>query len=108
MEKWIFLGSQVLLTASGQLNAEIYATALSDVRYILENFDEDMDFFNTWIEKGIISRLSDVADKAFIQLTYTDAINLLLKANKRFEFPSHCCRWLLPDRDLYRVSNCIW
>ncbi|GAB2290712.1 hypothetical protein Dimus_024986 [Dionaea muscipula] len=57
------------------------------VRYILENFAEDMDFFNTWIEKGIISRLSDVADKAFIQLTYTDAINLLLKANKRFEFP---------------------
>ncbi|GAB2274172.1 hypothetical protein Dimus_008940 [Dionaea muscipula] len=130
-----FFGKPAFLTVSGQLNAETYATALSDVytfgptfraensntarhlaefwmiepelafadlgddmacataylqyvvRYILENCAEDMDFFDSWIEKGIISRLSDVADKAFVQLTYTDAINLLLKANKRFEFP---------------------
>ncbi|KAF5729848.1 hypothetical protein HS088_TW20G00213 [Tripterygium wilfordii] len=57
------------------------------VRHILENCKEDMNFFNTWIEKGIIDRLSDVAEKDFVQLTYTDAIDLLLRANKKFEFP---------------------
>nr|XP_027085219.1 asparagine--tRNA ligase, chloroplastic/mitochondrial-like [Coffea arabica]XP_027085224.1 asparagine--tRNA ligase, chloroplastic/mitochondrial-like [Coffea arabica] len=57
------------------------------VQYILENCKEDMDFFNTWIEKGIISRLSDVVEKSFVLLTYTDAIDLLLKAKKKFEFP---------------------
>ncbi|KAL8160326.1 hypothetical protein V2J09_001863 [Rumex salicifolius] len=57
------------------------------VRYILENCKEDMDFFNTWIEKGIINRLSDVAEKDFIQMTYTDAVDLLVKAKKKFEFP---------------------
>ncbi|KAL3499606.1 hypothetical protein ACH5RR_038699 [Cinchona calisaya] len=57
------------------------------VQYILENCKEDMDFFNTWIEKGILSRLSDVVAKSFVQLTYTDAVDLLLKANKKFEFP---------------------
>ncbi|XP_043812291.1 asparagine--tRNA ligase, chloroplastic/mitochondrial isoform X2 [Manihot esculenta] len=57
------------------------------VRHILENCKEDMDFFNNWIEKGIIDRLSDVVEKDFIQLTYTDAIELLLKTNKKFEFP---------------------
>lgn len=29
----------------------------------------------------------DVADKDFVQLTYTDAVELLLRANKKFEFP---------------------
>ncbi|XP_059304181.1 asparagine--tRNA ligase, chloroplastic/mitochondrial [Lycium ferocissimum] len=57
------------------------------VKYVLENCKEDMDFFNTWIEKGIINRLSDVAEKNFVQLTYTDAVELLLKAKKKFDFP---------------------
>ncbi|KAK4362629.1 hypothetical protein RND71_017870 [Anisodus tanguticus] len=57
------------------------------VKYVLENCIEDMDFFNTWIEKGIINRLSDVVEKNFVQLTYTDAIELLLKAKKKFDFP---------------------
>ncbi|XP_078448139.1 class II aminoacyl-tRNA and biotin synthetases superfamily protein [Wolffia australiana] len=57
------------------------------VRYILENCKEDMDFFNTWIEKGILDRLNDVAEKDFVHLTYTDAVDLLLKAKRKFEFP---------------------
>ncbi|CAI9095796.1 OLC1v1031811C1 [Oldenlandia corymbosa var. corymbosa] len=57
------------------------------VQYVLENCQEDMAFFDTWIEKGIIKRLTDVVEKNFVQLTYTDAINLLLKAKKKFEFP---------------------
>ncbi|KAK4389579.1 Asparagine--tRNA ligase, chloroplastic/mitochondrial [Sesamum angolense] len=57
------------------------------VEYILENCKEDMDFFNTWIEKGIIARLSDVVEKRFVQLSYTDAVELLLKAKTAFEFP---------------------
>lgn len=130
-----FFEKPAFLTVSGQLNAETYATALSDVytfgptfraensntsrhlaefwmiepelafadlkddmacataylqyvvRYILDNCKEDMDFFNTWIEKGIIDRLSTVAERDFVQLSYTDAIELLIKAKKKFEFP---------------------
>ncbi|KAH9321001.1 hypothetical protein KI387_015640 [Taxus chinensis] len=57
------------------------------LRYILDNCKEDMEFFNNWIEKGIIARLNNVAEKDFVQLTYTDAVNLLLKAKKKFQFP---------------------
>ncbi|CAN6923041.1 unnamed protein product [Brassica oleracea] len=57
------------------------------VKYVLDNCKEDMEFFDTWIEKGITHRLSDVVEKEFLQLSYTDAIELLLKANKEFEFP---------------------
>ncbi|KDO61441.1 hypothetical protein CISIN_1g011197mg [Citrus sinensis] len=129
-----FFEKPAFLTVSGQLNAETYATALSNVytfgptfraensntsrhlaefwmiepelafadlkddmacataylqyvvRYILDNCKEDMDFFNTWIEKGIIDRLSTVAERDFVQLSYTDAIELLIKAKKKFEF----------------------
>ncbi|KAI5083244.1 hypothetical protein GOP47_0002987 [Adiantum capillus-veneris] len=130
-----FFGRPAFLTVSGQLNAEIYATALSDVytfgptfraensnttrhlaefwmiepelafadlkddmacastylqyvvRYILEECKEDMQFFDQWIEKGIIARLNDVAEKDFRQITYTDAVDILLKAKTNFEFP---------------------
>ncbi|KAJ3689008.1 hypothetical protein LUZ61_018172 [Rhynchospora tenuis] len=57
------------------------------VKYVLENCKEDMEFFNTWIEKGIINRLNDVVEKSFVQLSYTDAIDLLVKSKKKFEFP---------------------
>ncbi|KAK2356231.1 asparagine--tRNA ligase [Trifolium repens] len=130
-----FFGKPAFLTVSGQLNAETYATALSDVytfgptfraensntsrhlaefwmiepelafadlnddmacataylqfviRHILDNCKEDMEFFNTWIDKGIIDRLSDVAEKDVLQITYTEAVDLLSRANKKFEFP---------------------
>ncbi|CAM0905880.1 unnamed protein product [Alopecurus aequalis] len=57
------------------------------VKYILENCKEDMDFFNTWIEKGIIDRLNNVVEKNFVQMSYSDAIKLLTGSNKKFEFP---------------------
>eukprot|EP00268_Persea_americana_P025474 TRINITY_DN2484_c0_g1_i4.p2 TRINITY_DN2484_c0_g1~~TRINITY_DN2484_c0_g1_i4.p2 ORF type:complete len:202 (+),score=50.58 TRINITY_DN2484_c0_g1_i4:1140-1745(+) len=60
---------------------------LSPVKYVLDNCKEDMGFFNTWVEEGIVDRLSNVAEKDFVQLTYTDAIELLLKSKKKFEFP---------------------
>ncbi|XP_062189639.1 asparagine--tRNA ligase, chloroplastic/mitochondrial-like [Phragmites australis] len=57
------------------------------VKYILENCKEDMDFFNTWVDKGIIDRLNDVVEKNFIHLSYSDAVELLLGSKKNFEFP---------------------
>ncbi|TVU01054.1 hypothetical protein EJB05_53507 [Eragrostis curvula] len=57
------------------------------VKYILENCKEDMDFFNTWVEKGIIDRLNDVVEKNFVHLSYSDAVELLLGSKKDFEFP---------------------
>ncbi|OAY66184.1 Asparagine--tRNA ligase, chloroplastic/mitochondrial [Ananas comosus] len=57
------------------------------VKFVLENCKEDMDFFNTWIEKGIIDRLNNVAEKNFVQLTYSEAIELLLRAKRKFDFP---------------------
>ncbi|KAH8484295.1 hypothetical protein H0E87_028665 [Populus deltoides] len=77
-----FFGKPAFLTVSGQLNAETYATALSDVytfgpTFRAENSNTSRHLAEFW----------DVAEKDFVQLTYTDAIELLLKAKKKFEFP---------------------
>lgn len=57
------------------------------IRYILENCVEDLEFFDAFIEKGLITRLRHVAETPFEHLTYTKAIEILLKAGKSFEFP---------------------
>ena len=69
-------------------NAEIAEDFIRYViSYVLENCAEDMAFFNQWIEKGIIDSLQAVAQASFERMTYTDAISVLEKSNKDFEFP---------------------
>lgn len=57
------------------------------VRYVLEHCKEDLEFFDQFIEKGLIARLQHVVASPFVHLTYTDAIEILKKAPKTFEFP---------------------
>ena len=56
-------------------------------RYVLTHCNEDMEFFDAFIEKGVIERLKNVAASPFARLTYTEAIDILKKSNKSFEFP---------------------
>ncbi|MGL4393040.1 MAG: asparagine--tRNA ligase, partial [Fusobacteriaceae bacterium] len=57
------------------------------IKYVMDNCQEEMNFFNSFIEKGIIDRLQKVVSAEFAKLSYTDAIELLLKAPKKFEYP---------------------
>ena len=54
---------------------------------VLKERADDMAFFNERIEKGIIERLQGIVDTPFQRVTYTDAVDILLKAKKKFEFP---------------------
>ncbi len=58
--------------------------------YALEQCPEDMDFFNKWIAKDhdLVNTLSDIVKAEFERITYTEAVDLLQKANKPFEFPT--------------------
>lgn len=130
-----FFGSPTYLTVSGQLNAEAYACALSDVytfgptfraeksttpRHLAEfwmiepemafadlndnmevaesyikflidsvmtNCKEDMQFFDKFIQPGLIERLGLVQSTPFEKATYTYAVRVLQKSGKTFEFP---------------------
>ncbi|MDR1895084.1 MAG: asparagine--tRNA ligase, partial [Spirochaetales bacterium] len=57
------------------------------IRDLLENCPDDMEFFDRWVEKGIIESLSQTAAQEFIRLTYTQAVEELKKARRDFVYP---------------------
>ena len=56
------------------------------IRYVLEYAPEEMDFFNRFVDKGLIERLEHVANSEFAHVTYTEAIEILEKNNDKFEY----------------------
>ncbi|BDU51519.1 asparagine--tRNA ligase [Haliovirga abyssi] len=57
------------------------------INYVLEKAPEEMEFFNKFIDKGLIERLKHVSSSDFAKVTYTEAIEILEKSNKKFDFP---------------------
>ncbi len=56
------------------------------IRYVLENAPEEMNFFNQFVDKGLIERLQHVLNSDFGHVTYTEAIDILEKHNDEFEY----------------------
>lgn len=56
------------------------------ISYVLENAKEEMDFFNQFVDKGLIERLNHVLHSDFGHVTYTEAIEILEKHNDEFEY----------------------
>ena len=54
---------------------------------VLENCPEEMQFFNSFVDKGIIDRLKSIVSADFGRVTYTEAVDLLLKSGKEFQYP---------------------
>lgn len=132
-----FFGKPAYLTVSGQLNAEAYALALSNIytfgptfraensntsrhlaefwmlepemafadlkdtcnlaedylkyvlRDLLDKRGKDLELFNSFISKGLIAKLEELVSSPFEIMTYENAIRILEKAPKTFEFPVH-------------------
>ncbi|MEE1013281.1 MAG: asparagine--tRNA ligase [Clostridia bacterium] len=57
------------------------------IRYVLEQAPEEMQFFNNFVDKGLLERLDNVVNNEFGHVTYTEAIELLQKSGKDFEYP---------------------
>lgn len=57
------------------------------INYVMENAPEEMEFFNSFIDKGLLARLNNVVTSNFARVTYTDAIELLKKSGVNFEYP---------------------
>jgi asparaginyl-tRNA synthetase len=55
--------------------------------YVLKHCEEDMRFFNRFIDPTTIETLEGVVSKEFDVLTYTEAVNILSESGKKFEFP---------------------
>ena len=78
------------------------------VRWALEKCQDDLQFLNQFVDKGLIARLESVIKTDFVRLTYTEGINILqeaIKNGKKFEFP---CTWgddLASEHERYLVEE---
>ncbi|MFV0440165.1 MAG: asparagine--tRNA ligase [Lachnospirales bacterium] len=57
------------------------------VKHLLENCPEEMEFFNSFVDKTLLKRLTSLVESDFGVVTYTEAIELLEKADKKFQYP---------------------
>ncbi len=56
------------------------------IRYVLEHAPEEMAFFNSFVDKGLLERLDNVVSNAFVRVAYTEAVQILEKQNDQFEY----------------------
>ena len=56
------------------------------INYVLEHAPEELNFFNQFVDKGLLERLNHVANSDFGRITYTDAVKILEEHNDRFEY----------------------
>lgn len=57
------------------------------INYVMENAQEEMKFFNSFIDKDLINRLENIVNSQFACITYTEAIDILKKSNEKFQYP---------------------
>ena len=75
------------------------------VQYALDNNMDDLKFLNDMFDKSLIERLESVTKVDFVRLGYTEAIDILLQAKKKFEYPVKWGIDLQSEHERYLVEN---
>lgn len=57
------------------------------ISYVLERAPQEMQFFNDFIDKGLLARLDNIVSNDFARVTYTEAVALLEKSGRQFQYP---------------------
>ena len=71
------------------------------ISFVLERAPEEMNFFNSFVDKGLLERLNHVLNSDFGHITYTDAIALLEQHNDQFSYPVHWGSDLQTEHERY-------
>jgi len=75
------------------------------IKYILDHCKDDLEFLNKMVDKGLLERLQFVLDHEFVRKTYSEAIEVLKKADKKFEFPVEWGLDLQAEHERYLVEE---
>jgi len=85
-EFWMMEPEMAFCDLKGDMDvAESYIKYV--IQHLFDHCSEDMEFFDKLIEKGLIDRLKNALENDFARLTYTEAITILEKSGKAFEYP---------------------
>ncbi|HUU39816.1 MAG TPA: asparagine--tRNA ligase, partial [Desulfatiglandales bacterium] len=72
---------------------------------ILENCPDDIDFFNRFVDKDLISNIDHIIAGPFERLTYTEAVEILSKAKEKFEFPVEWGKDIQSEHERYLCEH---
>ena len=75
------------------------------ISYVLERAPEEMEFFNNFVDKGLLERLNHVVNSDFGRVTYTEAIEILEKHNDEFDYPVHWGSDLQTEHERYLTEQ---
>jgi asparaginyl-tRNA synthetase len=75
------------------------------IRFVMEKAPQEMDFFNRFVDKTLLERLQNIVDSDFARVTYTEAIDLLLKSGKQFQYPVKWGIDLQTEHERYLTEN---
>ena len=75
------------------------------IKYTLDHCMDDLEFLNKMVDKGLLERLKFVLEKPFKRKTYTEAVEILKKADKKFEFPVEWGLDLQAEHERYLVEQ---
>jgi asparaginyl-tRNA synthetase len=75
------------------------------IRYTLDNCKDDLEFLNKMVDKGLLERLRYVLEHPFERKTYTEAVDILMKSGKKFEFPVSWGADLQSEHERYLVEE---
>ena len=75
------------------------------IKYVLEHAPEEMKFFDSFIDKGLLERLNNVVNSDFGRVTYTEAIEILEKNNDQFDYPVHWGSDLQTEHERYLTET---
>ncbi len=75
------------------------------VRYAMEHCQDDLEFLNNMIDKELLERLNFVLTNDFVRMTYTEAVDILMKSGKKFEFPVEWGLDLQAEHERYLVEQ---
>jgi asparaginyl-tRNA synthetase len=71
------------------------------ISYVLDNAQSEMKFFNSFVDNQLLARLENIVKAEFGVITYTEAIELLKKSNKTFEYPTDWGENLQTEHERY-------
>lgn len=90
------------LTDNMDLAESFIKTIINDV---LDQCPEDMEFFNKRIDKTVLETLDNIRGNEFVRLPYTEAVELLQKSGKKFEFPVEWGNDLQSEHERYLTED---
>lgn len=75
------------------------------INTVLEKCPEEMQFFNNFVDKGLLERLDNIVNNDFGHVTYTEAVEILQKSGEKFEYPVEWGAELQTEHERYLTEK---